>query len=165
MKQSLIFFILLFIASQANTQFVQADYKKAEALKHRPLIVALFDLEEEPKSYCDSLHMAWYNSNIKEIIEEHWTLSDSIILMRSKRVAKFIASKSHDYVIFSVGPSREGQQSSGDVFWYPSFTFMMYLSEDGKKFFEFLAGIEKQHFDFLNSIVDTLTDDSDYLEN
>lgn len=134
MRRAVLLFILCFFVGQAYSQFVRADYKKAAALKNRPLIVALFDLEEEPGTYCDSLHMAWYNSHIKEIFEAHWTLSDSIIYMRSKRVAKFIAIKSHDYVIFSVGPSREGQQSSGDVFWFPSYTFMMYLSEDGKKF-------------------------------
>ena len=124
----------MLLAGQSYAQFLRADYKKAIELKHRPLIVALFDMEEEAGTYCDSIHMAWYNYHIREIFRNHWTLSDSIIFMRSKRVASILASKSQDYVIFSAGPSREGQQSSGDIFWFPSFTFMLYLSEDGKRF-------------------------------
>ena len=134
MQKLLTITILLFITLQSHAQFLHADHKKAEALKYRPLLVALFDMEEEAGTYCDSIHMAWYNEKIREIFSQHWTLSDSIIFMRSRRVASFIAAKSHDYVIFSAGPSREGQQSSNDIFWFPSFTFMLYLSEDGKRF-------------------------------
>jgi len=134
MKYLSILIILFSITASTYGQFVRADHKKAAQLKQRPLIVALFDMEEEAGTYCDSIHMAWYNDNIKEIFLQHWTLNDSIIFMRSKRVASILASKSSDYAIFSVGPSREGQQSSGDIFWFPSFTFMLYLSEDGKKF-------------------------------
>ena len=134
MKHISIIIILLSFAGQSYGQFLRADHKKAAQLKHRPLIVALFDMEEEAGTYCDSIHMAWYNDNIRDLFLQHWTLSDSIIFMRSKRVASYIAAKSSDYVIFSAGPSREGQQSSGDIFWFPSFTFMLYLSEDGKKF-------------------------------
>lgn len=134
MQKLLAITILLFIILQSQAQFLHADYKKAEALKYRPVLVALFDMEEEAGTYCDSIHMAWYNEKIREIFSQHWTLSDSIIFMKSRRVASIIASKSHDYVIFSAGPSREGQQSSNDVFWFPSFTFMLYLSEDGKRF-------------------------------
>lgn len=134
MKYISIIIILLSFAGQSYGQFIRADHKKAAQLKHRPLIVALFDMEEEAGNYCDSVHMAWYNNHIKDIFLQHWTLSDSIIFMKSRRVASFIASKSNEYIIFSVGPSREGQQSSGDIFWFPSFTFMLYLSEDGKKF-------------------------------
>ncbi|MCK4569178.1 MAG: hypothetical protein KAT76_02750 [Bacteroidales bacterium] len=126
--------IFLLIALQSHAQFLRADYKKAEELRYRPVIVALFDMEEEAGTYCDSIHMAWYNEKIREIFTQHWTLSDSIVFMKSRRVASIIASKSHDYVIFSAGPSREGQQSSSEVFWFPSFTFMLYLSEDGKRF-------------------------------
>jgi len=133
--RNLIFTIFLLLSiCQSQAQFLRADYKKAMELKHRPLIVALFDMEEEAGTYCDSIHMAWYNEHIRELFAKHWTLSDSIIFMKSRRVASFIAAKSHDYVIFSGGPSREGQQSSGDIFWLPSFTFMLYLSEDGKRF-------------------------------
>jgi len=134
MKYLSILIILFSITGSTYGQFVRADHKKAAQLKQRPLIVALFDMEEEAGTYCDSIHMAWYNDHIKEIFLQHWTLNDSIIFMRSKRVASILASKSSDYAIFSVGPSREGQQSSGDIFWFPSFTFMLYLSEDGKKF-------------------------------
>lgn len=126
--------IFLLIVFQSHAQFLRADYKKAEELRHRPLIVALFDMEEEAGTYCDSIHMAWYNEKIRDIFTQHWVLSDSIIFMKSRRVASIIASKSHDYVIFSAGPSREGQQSSSEVFWFPSFTFMLYLSEDGRRF-------------------------------
>ena len=134
MRNLFILTLLLLIAGQSYAQFLRADHKKAIELKHRPLIVAVFDMEEEAGNYCDSIHMAWYNNHIREIFKKHWTLSDSIIFMRSKRVASILASKSQNYVIFSAGPSREGQQSSGDIFWFPSFTFMLYLSEDGKRF-------------------------------
>jgi hypothetical protein len=134
MRHLILFTLLLLFAGQSQAQFLRADHKKAVELKHRPLIVALFDMEEEAGTYCDSIHMAWYNKHMREIFEKHWTLSDSIIFMRSKRVASIIASKSQDYVIFSAGPSREGQQSSGDIFWFPSFTFMVYLSEEGTRF-------------------------------
>ncbi len=134
MRKFIISLLLFFLIYQANSQFIRADYKKAMELVKRPLIVALFDMEEEAGNLCDSMHMAWYNENIKEIFREHWTLSDSIIFMRSRRVASILRSKSDDYVVFSAGPSREGQQSSGDIFWFPSFTFMLYLSEDGRKF-------------------------------
>ncbi len=134
MRNLIVFSVLLLLAVQSNAQFLRADYKKAAELKHRPLIVALFDMEDEAGNHCDSIHMAWYNDHIREIFHQYWTLSDSIIFMRSRRVASILASKSQDYVIFSAGPSREGQQSSGDIFWFPSFTFMLYLSEDGKRF-------------------------------
>ena len=134
MRKFIIISIFLFIAFQSVAQFIRADHKKARLLKSRPLIVALFDAEEEAGILCDSLHMVWYNEAIRKIFTQYWTLSDSIIFMGSQRVASVIASKSHDYVIFSAGPSREGQQSSSDIFWFPSFTFMLYLSEDGRRF-------------------------------
>lgn len=127
-------FTLLLFFFRSEAQFLNADHKKAEELKHRPLIVALFDPAEEAKTHCDSLHMVFYNEHIRKVFSDHWKLSDSIIFMRSKRVASIIAAKSNDYVIFSAGPSVEGQQSSSEVFWFPSFTFMLYLSEDGKRF-------------------------------
>jgi hypothetical protein len=134
MRKLIIISIFLFMTFQSVAQFIRADHKKASLLKSRPLIVALFDAEEEADILCDSLHMVWYNETIRKIFTQYWTLSDSIIFMDSKSVASIIASKSHDYVIFSAGPSREGQQSSGDIFWFPSFTFMLYLSEDGRRF-------------------------------
>jgi len=134
MYKSLTIIILFFITLQSQAQFLHADHKKADALKYRPVLVALFDMEEEAGTYCDSIHMAWYNEKIREIFRQHWSLSDSIIFMKSRRVASIIVSRSRDYVIFSAGPSREGQQSSNDIFWFPSFTFMLYLSEDGRRF-------------------------------
>ncbi|NQT78122.1 MAG: hypothetical protein HQ565_10430 [Bacteroidetes bacterium] len=134
MRKLFIISIFFLIALQSYAQFIRADHKKAELLNKRPLIVALFDAGEEAGSLCDSLHMVWYNETIRKIFPQYWTLSDSIIFMGGRRVASVIASKSHDYVIFSAGPSREGQQSSGDIFWFPSFTFMLYLSEDGRRF-------------------------------
>ena len=134
MKKSIPLILLLFFTLQLDAQFLRADHKKAEQLRFRPLIVALFDMETEAGNQCDSIHMAWYNEHIRTAIKEYWDFSDSIIFMKSPRVASIIASKSHEYVILSAGPSQEGQQSSSEVFWFPSFTFMLYLSEDGKKF-------------------------------
>lgn len=134
MRKLFISFILLIFAWQAHSQFIRADYKKAMELVNRPLIVALFDMEEEAGNHCDSLHMAWYNETIQKVFREHWVLSDSIIFMRSRRVASILRSKSDEYAVFSAGPSREAQQSSDDIFYFPSFTFMLYLSEDGKRF-------------------------------
>lgn len=134
MRKILIFIIFAFAASLSFGQFLHADHKKAAELKHRPLIVSLFSLEEEAISHCDSIHMEFYNMKIRELVSQYWTLSDSIIFMRSKKVESIISSKSTDYVILSAGSSKEGQQSSNDIFWYPSFTFMLFLSEDGMRF-------------------------------
>lgn len=134
MRKSIIFITLGLLSLHSSGQFVRADYKKALELEHRPLIVMLFDLAKDARTQCDSTHMAFYNETMREILPEYWTLSDSIIFMKSSRVERIIESKSKEYVIFSSGYAREGQQSSGDVFWYPSFTFMLFLSEDGMRF-------------------------------
>lgn len=125
--------LMALLTLPARSQFLRADFKKAMELKQRPLVVVLFDPETEASTQCDSMHMAWYNEHIAVAFEKHWTLNDSIIFMESRKAASIIDSKSHEYVIFTAGPSREGQQSSGDVFWYPSFTFMVFLSEDGNR--------------------------------
>jgi hypothetical protein len=134
MQKIILIIIFISVAFQSYAQFINADYNKAEEIMQRPVIVSLFDMEEEAGNYCDSTQMAWYNENIRKLFPQYWTLSDSIIFMRSQRVSSIIAAKENDYVIFSAGPSREGQQSSSEVFWFPSFTFMIYLSEDGKQF-------------------------------
>ncbi len=132
MKYLLVLFLIT-LSFPGRAQFLRADYKKAAELKHRPLAVVLPDPKTEASNACDSLHMAWYNDHIADAFEKQWSLSDSIVFISSRKAASIIGSKSHEYVFFTAGPAREGQQSSGDVFWYPSFTFMLFLSEDGNK--------------------------------
>lgn len=132
MIQKLIIFLSLLVpASQAHSQFLRADHKKAEAMYHRPLAVVLFDLNE-CESQCDSIHMAWYNEKIREVLPASWELNDSIIFMESRMARSVILSKDNDYVMLTAGISSEGQQSSGEIFWYSSFSFMLFLSEDGR---------------------------------
>lgn len=126
-----IFLSLLVFASRAHAQFLRADHNKAEAMYHRPLAVVLFDLDE-CESHCDSIHMAWYNEKIREVLPGTWELSDSIIFMEGSKAGAVILSKDNDYVMLTAGLSSEGQQSSGDIFWYSSFSFMLFLSEDGR---------------------------------
>lgn len=111
-------------------QFLRADHKKAALIDHRPLLVALFDTEQAENEK-DSLQMAWYNESIRMVLEKHWTLNDSIIFAGPKRVHSIIGSKSADYAVLLGKHAREGQQSSSDIFWYDSFTFLFFLSEDG----------------------------------
>jgi hypothetical protein len=123
---------LLLLSLQSHAQFLRADHKKAIAIEHRPLAVALFDLAEA-ENECDSIYMSWYNEKIVEILSSYWTLNDSIIYKKKSWIASVVASKSNDYAVFSARPSLEGQQSSNDVNWSRSYTFMLFLSEDGKR--------------------------------
>jgi hypothetical protein len=115
-----------------QAQFIRADYKKASIMYHRPVIVSLVDLSEAANE-CDSAYMQWYNQTIVDLMKEHWKLNDSIMTMDPMRYTSMIGSKSPEYAVFMVKPSREGQQSSNDIFWYRSFTFILFLSEDGMR--------------------------------
>lgn len=132
MTRHLSIIILLLITVQSHAQFLRADYKKAELIYHRPLAVELFDLQDAMNE-CDSLHMMWLNENLKKVVPEYWTLNDSIIFMEKRLLTSIIGSKSTDYAVLTARPSREGQQSSGDIYWSRSFTFMLFLSEDGRR--------------------------------
>ena len=132
MNRLLIIIIILFANLQIQAQFIRADYKKAGIMYHRPVIVPMLDLSLA-ENECDLAQMHWYNNNIKALMKEHWRLNDSIITMDEKRLTSIIGSKSPEYAIFLAIPSREGQQSSSDIFWYRSFTFMLFLSEDGMR--------------------------------
>ena len=132
MNRLLIIILILVGNLQVQAQFIRADYKKAEIMYHRPVIISMFDLSLAENG-CDSAHMQWYNENILAVMKEHWKLNDSIILMGRKRLSSIIGSKSPEYAVFMARPSREGQQSSNDIFWYRSFTFMLFLSEDGMR--------------------------------
>ena len=132
MYKILLTILVLFFTSHSYSQFIRADHKKAALIYHRPVIVTLFDLAEAENA-CDSARMQWYNENIVDLMKKHWKLNDSIITMEPKRFFSMIGSKSPEYAVFTAKPSREGQQSSSDIFWYRSFTFMLYLSEDGMR--------------------------------
>ncbi len=64
---------------------------------------------------------------------KYWTLNDSVIFMERRLLTSIVGSKSPEYAVFSAKPSQEGQQSSNDIFWSRSFTFMLFLSEDGRR--------------------------------
>jgi hypothetical protein len=132
MYKILLTIFALFVVGHSYSQFIRADHKKAALIYHRPVIVTLFDIAEA-ETACDSARMQWYNENIVDVMKEHWKLNDSIITMEPKRFVSMIGSKSPEYAVFTAKPSREGQQSSSDIFWYRSFTFMLYLSEDGMR--------------------------------
>ena len=123
---------LLIITLHSHAQFLRADYKKAELMYHRPVVVALFDLALA-EDRCDSIHMSWYNDQIREVMPDHWGLNDSIIYMERRRLASIIGSRSPEYAVLTAKPSMEGQQSSNDIYWSRSFTFMLFLSEDGMR--------------------------------
>lgn len=128
----LILSILLLFGLNAYSQFLRADYKKASLIYHRPVVVPLFDLADAADA-CDSTHMIWFNETIKEVMPEYWELNDSVIFMDRRTITSIIGSRSPEYAIFSAGPSQEGQQSSNDIYWFRSFTFMLFLSEDGMR--------------------------------
>ncbi len=132
MRKYFVLASLLLFTLQSHGQFLRGDHKKAIAIEHRPLAVALFDLAEA-ENECDSIYMNWYNETIKEVLPKYWTLNDSIIFKRKSWIRSVIASKSYDYAIFSARPTREGQQSSNEINWFKSFTFMLFLSEDGRR--------------------------------
>ncbi len=132
MPRILIIAILVLFSSLSQAQFIRADYKKAEAIYHRPLAVALFDPGQAENS-CDSALMSWYNRVVREVLPSLWQLNDSVIFMESRKINSVIASRDNDYAAFSAAMSFEGQQSAGDIFWFRSFTLMLFLAEDGKK--------------------------------
>ncbi len=132
MTRYLIILILLISTVQSQAQFLRADYKKAELIYHRPLAVALLDLEDA-RDECDSLRVMWFNETIREVMPGYWTLNDSVIFMEKRLLTSIIGSKSPEYAVFSAKPSQEGQQSSNDIFWSRSYTFMLFLSEDGRR--------------------------------
>jgi len=99
---------------------------------HRPLIVALLDLSNAENA-CDSLHMSRYNEMVREIVPKYWTLNDSIIFMEKRMLTSILGSRSPEYAVLRGQPSLEGQQSSNDIYWSRSFTFMLFLSEDGQR--------------------------------
>lgn len=129
-KKFVLIITLFLIALQSYSQFIRADYKKAELIYHRPVVVPMFDLAEAVDA-CDSTHMIWFNETMRELMPQYWELNDSVIFMERKMLASIIGSKSPEYAVFSARRSKEGQQSSNDIFWYDSFTFMLFLSEDG----------------------------------
>jgi len=132
MKRTIYIIALIIIALQSQAQFLRADYKKADIMYHRPLIVALLDLQDAEDA-CDSIHMSWYNEKIREIVPKYWTLNDSIIFMEKRMLRSIIGSRSPEYAVLRAQTSLEGQQSSNDIFWSRSFTFMLFLSEDGQR--------------------------------
>jgi hypothetical protein len=95
-------------------------------------VVPIFDLAEA-RDACDSTHMAWFNESMRELMPRYWELNDSVIFMERRMLASIIGSRSPEYAVFSARISKEGQQSSNDIFWYDSFTFMLFLSEDGRR--------------------------------
>lgn len=130
--KSTLFLILILFGLQSQSQFLRADYKKAELIYHRPVVVPLYDLADA-KDECDSTHMTWYNETMKEIMPKYWELNDSVIFMDKRMITSIIGSRSPEYAVFSARPSQEGQQSSNEIYWYRSFTFMLFLSEDGMR--------------------------------
>jgi len=131
-KRILLIATFILIALQSFSQFIRADYKKAELIYHRPVVVPIFDLADA-KNACDSTHMIWFNETMQELMPRYWELNDSVIFMEKRMLASIIGSRSPEYAVFSARVSREGQQSSNDIYWYDSFTFMLFLSEDGKR--------------------------------
>lgn len=132
MKRFLFIILFLVFSIQSHAQFLRADFKKAELIYHRPVAVALLDLEDA-RDECDSLRVMWFNETIREVMPRYWTLNDSVIFMEKRLLTSIIGSKSPEYAVFSAKPSQEGQQSSNDIFWSRSFTFMLFLSEDGRR--------------------------------
>ncbi len=132
MPRILVIVSLILLSSFSRAQFIRADYRKAEAIFHRPLAIALFDVSRS-ENPCDSAYKAWYNGVIREVLPPLWQLNDTVIFMESRTINSIMASRDNDYAVFSAGMTFEGQQSAGDIFWFRSFTFMLFLSEDGKK--------------------------------
>jgi len=131
-KRSVLIVVLFLFSVQSYCQFIRADYKKAELIYHRPVVVPIFDLADAGDA-CDSTHMMWFNETMREVMPEYWELNDTVIFMERRMLTSIIGSKSPEYAVFSVRKSKEGQQSSNDIFWYDSFTFMLFLSEDGRR--------------------------------
>jgi len=131
-KRSILIVAISLIALHSYSQFIRADYKKAELIYHRPVVVPIFDLSDA-RDACDSTHMIWFNEVMREVMPRYWELNDSVIFMERRMLASIIGSKSPEYAVFSPRKSKEGQQSSNDIFWYDSFTFMLFLSEDGRR--------------------------------
>jgi hypothetical protein len=129
----IVFIIALsFFALHSHSQFIRADYKKAALIYHRPVVVPIYDLADAVDA-CDSTQMTWFNETMRELMPVYWKLNDSVIFMEKRMLASIIGSRSPEYVVFSAGKTREGQQSSNDIYWYDSFTFMLFLSEDGRR--------------------------------
>jgi hypothetical protein len=131
-KRYILIVALLLIAQQSFSQLIRADYKKAELIYHRPVVVPIYDLTDAADA-CESAQMSWFNEAMRELMPEYWALNDSVIFMEKRMLTSIIGSKSPEYVVFSARKTREGQQSSNDIYWYDSFTFMLFLSEDGRR--------------------------------
>jgi len=99
---------------------------------HRPVVFSPFELSDSEDD-CEFILMAWLNKTMQEVMPEYWKLNDSIIFMERRMLSSIIGSKSPEYAVFSARSSQEGQQSSNDIFWSRSFTFMLFLSEDGMR--------------------------------